>query len=695
MSLRGSDLPPMRKCIFSKISISKFNFPTWSIPLALLVLCIISFGLLTPVLGYYWDDWPEIFIAKTHGNFWKYYQSDRPFSAWMDIFASRLLGLKPLYWHLFFFLLLWLTVVLMWWGMTKVWPKHVRQVTWVAMLFMVYPAFTQQSIAVTYLRGLLPYAIFFASVAAMIAAVRYRRWFWPLTMFSLMAALLHLFTTEYYAGLEFVRPILLWIVFSEDFPKIGDRVLLLLKTWTPYLLIMVGYVIWRLFIFEPLNDPHAPIIISSFFNQPLSTTFHLIITSLQDFIYVLVTNWYQTLQPELIDIQSPFTLFAWGIAILAGFSTIMYLLHLDIAHSANTTDLQFGWSKQAIFVGIYSSFVGMLPFWIIKHQVTEGMYADRAALPAIFGVAILIVGLLEYFARAHLQKIILLGVLVGLAVGFHVRVQNNYRWDWTLQRRFYWELYWRAPSVKPGTAFVSEEGIFQYTAKYSLATAINTLYAPSFGTTALPYWAYELDDMTSILPDIPRGVELHVNMRSLSFKASSLDILPIFYDRSGLSCVWILSAQDAINPELPPLITGILSVANLKQIEISPNSSSYPDAAIFGAEPPHNWCYYFEKADLARQLGDWKAISQLGDEVQRLGYRPNYFYEWVPFIEGYAHTGDWDKAQSLTLAVHRDDPYLDSALCTIWDHLSGSTLPSPARDATTDAVIQKLECSTP
>lgn len=26
--------------------------------------------------------------------------------------------------------------------------------------------------------------------------------------------------------------------------------------------------------------------------------------------------------------------------------------------------------------------------------------------------------------------------------------------------------------------------------------------------------------------------------------------------------------------------------------------------AAYGAEPAHGWCYYFEKADLARQLGD-------------------------------------------------------------------------------------------
>lgn len=685
----------MKLRILSKEAISKFNFPIWSVTIALLALCVISYGLFATKLGFYWDDWPVIYLAKTHGNFWQYYQFDRPFSTWIDVFTTWLLGTRPLYWHLFFLLIRWLTVLLMWWGLTQVWPRHTRQVTCVAFLFVVYPAFISQPVAVTYVRLFLDYALFFASLAAMIAAARYRRWFWPITIFALLAALVQMFTLEYFLGLELVRPVLLWIVFSDSLLKVRDRVLPTLKAWAPYLFVLVIFVIWRLFFLKLADDPNTPELLNTFIDQPLSTIPRLVTIVLQDFSNIFVTSWYPTFQSNLFVFQPQFSLFAWGIVFLIVGGVILYFLRMHHNYPEDSTDFQNGWIKQALFVGVYFSFVGMLPVWSTGRQVNSGMWADRFTLPAIFGASILIVGLLEFFIQARLQKVIFLGLLIGLAIGLQVRTENNYRWDWTLQRRFYWELYWRAPSVKPGTAFVSEEGIFQYTAKYSLATAINTLYAPSSGTTALPYWAYELDDMTAILPDIPRGVELQGNMRSLSFKASSLDILPIFYDRSGLSCVWILSAQDAVNPELPPLITRILSVANLNQIEIIPNSSSYPDAAIFGAEPPHNWCYFFEKADLARQLGDWKAVSQLGDEVQRLGYRPNYFYEWVPFIEGYAHTGDWDKAQSLTLAVHRDDPYLDSALCTIWDRLSGSTLSSPARDATTDAVIQKLECSTP
>ena len=54
---------------------------------------------------------------------------------------------------------------------------------------------------------------------------------------------------------------------------------------------------------------------------------------------------------------------------------------------------------------------------------------------------------------------------------------------------------------------------------------------------------------------------------------------------------------------------------------------------IFGAEPPHTWCYYFEKADLARQLQDWQSVLQLEKQAREHGFTPKFGPEYVPFIE--------------------------------------------------------------
>ena len=57
-------------------------FSSRTFPLALLALLVLSFGLLIPWLGFYWDDWPAIMVARLQGigGYWAFYQIDRPFS---------------------------------------------------------------------------------------------------------------------------------------------------------------------------------------------------------------------------------------------------------------------------------------------------------------------------------------------------------------------------------------------------------------------------------------------------------------------------------------------------------------------------------------------------------------------------------------------------------------------------------------
>ena len=81
-----------------------------------------------------------------------------------------------------------------------------------------------------------------------------------------------------------------------------------------------------------------------------------------------------------------------------------------------------------------------------------------------------------------------------------------------------------------------------------------------------------------------------------------------------------------------------------------------PDPEIFGLEPEHDWCYYFQKGDLARQTGDWKTAIALYKEAQKKGLAPSFGTEYIPFIEAYAQTGDWKNADKLTRLAQKTNP---------------------------------------
>jgi hypothetical protein len=121
-------------------------------------------------------------------------------------------------------------------------------------------------------------------------------------------------------------------------------------------------------------------------------------------------------------------------------------------------------------------------------------------------------------------------------------------------------------------------------------------------------------------------------------------------------------------PVLPRTAAKALELSNLGQILSQPASDVIPPT-VLGAEPAHTWCYYFEKADLARQEDDWAQVAEIGDKVFAIPYYPDDYSEYLPFIEAYARTGRWEAARDLTRKTADLMPILQPALCAIWQRV--------------------------
>jgi hypothetical protein len=100
--------------------VGKTELKQWVVPLCLLFLSILSFGVFIPYLGFFWDDWPLILTGKFQGlsGFWPYWQYDRPYAAITYMISYFLCGDNPLLWQIFTLLLRWSTTVTMWWALS-------------------------------------------------------------------------------------------------------------------------------------------------------------------------------------------------------------------------------------------------------------------------------------------------------------------------------------------------------------------------------------------------------------------------------------------------------------------------------------------------------------------------------------------------------------------------------------------------
>ncbi len=159
-----------------------WQFRPRSFPPALLLYCLLSFGLLIPWLGFYWDDWPSIYYLHVLGpsGFIAAFAGDRPSLGWFFMLTSTIFGQSTIAWQVFGLLARWSCSLALWWLLRSLWPGHSRQATWVALLFAAYPGFLQQYIAVTYSHTWTVLALFFTSLGAMIWAYRRPRFYWPL-----------------------------------------------------------------------------------------------------------------------------------------------------------------------------------------------------------------------------------------------------------------------------------------------------------------------------------------------------------------------------------------------------------------------------------------------------------------------------------------------------------------------------------
>ncbi len=116
-------------------------------------------------------------------------------------------------------------------------------------------------------------------------------------------------------------------------------------------------------------------------------------------------------------------------------------------------------------------------------------------------------------------------------------------------------------------------------------------------------------------------------------------------------------------------------------------------ASLFGVEPSHMWCYYYEKAELARQVGDWQTVTKLGDEARAQGFVPGDALEWLPFIEGYVITGDYQTARDISILAYQDDSRPRKGLCYMWQRISANGQGNVEVEKLATTMLEKFVCA--
>lgn len=699
--------------------IRRVSFPLGSVPIALLLLMLLSYGLRVPGLGFFWDDLPYLWFFQRLGaaGIWQAFTVDRPFLSVLYITCLSILGNSAVAWQIFAMLARWLTSLGFYWMFAQTWPRHRRPVAWAAFLFAVYPGFTQQYIAVIYGQAFVLFAAALLSIGITLWLARrahalQRGWFLAGFALSLALSIFHVFSTEYFFGMEMLRPLLLWIVFVEQAaqtpfadataaPRMRQAFWRAVRWWLPYLIGLVIFVIWRTF-FHSVGSYRLSALQSTE-QAPLVGLWNLALTMFSSLVQSIVVAWGQPLQlSSVIEGSDAANLGGrlFLVILAVGLMTFFYLLRLrqDPARAIpeRRTRWQFlqTWPAQASLVSIYALLIAGWPFWITNLPLRMGFPQDRFTLPLSVGACLLLAAVLDSFGKNAMRKAALLALLVALAVGFHFQTALQYRTDWNTARDFFWQLTWRAPSIQPNTLLLSDSLPFQFYEDDSLSAPLNWTYDPTGNTNVMSYLLFDIlvryHDQPAFSPEKP----IEKDFRGMQFRGNAGQVLLVAFNPPG--CVRVLDPRyDADLYRLPDRLLKSMNLSNPSALIRDAQPGAQPPIDIFGDAPRRRWCYYFEKADLARQQGDWPQIVTLAKESIAVGLRPDDPAEYLPFIEGDLHSGRWEDALERTLTTYQVAPALRPALCAVWLRTAPEQRPIAGAEAVYAQADARLACPTP
>jgi len=682
--------------------ISALSLLPWTAPLALLLACLASYALLIPRLGFYWDDWPINWIAARLGpaGLARYFSTNRPYWGMIYQLTTSLLGSQPWHWQVFALFWRWMAGVTLWGLLRLTWPRQAQAAAWAALLFVVYPGFEQQFISLVYSHFFIVLTAFLASLACTLLALRRPggRLSWLLTTLALLLSFVNLITMEYFFLLELVRPALIWIVLSETISDRRQRLRQAFKVWLPYLLLFAALAAWRAFFFRFQTQNYQPQIFEQLKTQPFQAIAALLGRIVVDLWMTTFAAW-----GKVFDLPDPAVLGGrttqvYALIVLAGAAFLaLYLVAAKGGEDSSPRSwrgAQRSWALPCLLTGLLALLLAGWPFWLTQIPVGLTFPNDRFTLSFMLGSTLFITGLLGLLPLPSWSKVLTLGVLLGLAIGLQFQAANAYRRDWATQKALFWQLSWRMPQLKPGTTLLFNDLPVRYFSDNSLTAPLNWIYAGDNSGEQMSFMLYFPSlRLGSGLPSLQPGLPITQDYLAADFSGSTSQMIALNYVPPA--CLRMLDPDlDPLNIMLPGRMREAAEVSTTQPVEdAAPGQAARPDEKIFGAEPAHSgWCYYFEKADLARQEGDWSQVASLGDQAFSQPDYPNDPSERLVFIEGYAHTGNWERARQLSQETRRVTAAMQPMLCRLWQRIDGATPTSPEKSVTLQAVRSELQC---
>lgn len=656
-------------------------------PWLFLAVAFLAYGLFLWRYGFYWDDLPISWIRYQLGEeaMRKYFSTARPVWAELYVLTTRVIPQVPIYWQVFSLLWRWLGVVLLWKLARELWRDHEKTAVMIGLFFLLYPGFDLQWAAFLTTHFYIVLCFFFISYLLMLRALKSPERYWLFTLPALVLSALNIWMLEYFYFLEMIRVLILFYVLSQSesgqsFMQTARRALL---HFLPYLLVFIANVLYRALVFT--NVAYQNVLLEELRADPLTALLTLFQTVASDLWRVMVQAWARVFLFPTPAMDGPLTTLMYAaVVVVVGFIVLFYFKSSD--DSAQDRRPVY-WM---IGIGFMAMLFGGAPYWLATLEINLAFPASRFTLSFMLGISLFLAGLIELLPARF--RYFVAALLIALAAGRHILIGDAFRRDWEAQKNLFWQLSWRAPGIQPHTLVLMNEELAYY-ADNSIGATLNWIYDSDPSAENIQYVLFYPTNrigrsLVSLEPDIP----IEYSYIAGDFAGNTSDTLAFYYDPPA--CLRLLDPHLDENNRLirdESLMRDASTLSNPERI-LRAQSAVMPP--VYYPEPPHDWCYYFQKAELARQFEDWEEVARLGDIAFKLDDFPNSPLERFVFIEGYAHVGEWHLAVTLSRNSYRvSRDFVGPLLCRLWERIEAETASSEERSEALEEVQSMFACN--
>lgn len=625
-----------------------FNNETFVATLLIFLTTLLTYGVSIPQLGYYRDDWYLLWSGESRGaaSIIPLFATDRPFMGVVYSYAYRLLGDTIINWHLYALLWRFIGGLAFFWILRLLWPEHKYVTTLMVVLFMIYPGFLSIPNANTKQNHLYGFGTALLSIALMLEATKTKNQVWKIVSYllSLLLTANYLFIYEYMIGFEGTRVALLgYSLYRDGTRNIGALIGGTLKRVWPYFLVTAGFLYWRIFMFEgERNATDAGRLAASYISDFRNMSLRLVLETVKDFLDTSIFAWFATPYVWISSARYSELLTAVGIAVLVIAFVFLYTILSrriwGIGQSEKDSVLIRDFTRLGAFIILFA----IIPVIFSDRQVELFDAYKSYGLHPIPGVVLFVSGIVLMLQPAFRKWMVI--ALLAISVTTQLLNANNWAQYWEFQRQMWWQLTWRAPDIQDDTLLMTYSASgYNPEQDYEIWGPVNLIYRP--GLYEAP--AIQAEVLNSAIAfdivkrevrnNMVRDIRLHrdfnnVLLMSMSPISSCLHVLD--------GTLPVYSASEA------SLMKQVGAYSRVERI-IPTATAPTPPSAIFGAEPEHNWCYYYQKASLARQTGDWERVKEVYSEANKAGFDTDDKSEMIPYLEALVNLGNYEDARTL------------------------------------------------